>query len=212
MKIIQTLYTWGGERNNCGFSTKMEMLAYLSASYQIHKDLADYVIYTDNKALCLQAGIDEADIIEFQDGADIPGRWWNKPKLLSQKHHIDNGGGDYIHIDIDACVFSLPVVTDGYMAICEAHRSDFQRQYCKAGLPPARFLPCSGIIGFLDMQLAADYIALALNVIDNWQLPYVDFESLWTAEEITAYNILPDDSAWLVLEQGTFEHLQGGRK
>jgi hypothetical protein len=212
MKIIQTLYTWGGERNNCGFATNIEMLAYLSASYQIHKDLADYVIYTDNKALCLQAGIDEADIIEADYGIDAPGRWWNKPKILSQKHHIDNGGGAYMHIDIDACLFSLPVAEAGHDAICEAFRSGFQRQYSKAGLPPARFLPCSGLIGFMDMQLAADYIELALNVIDNWQLPYVDFESLWTAEEVTAYNILPDEAAWLVLEQGTFEHLQGGRK
>jgi hypothetical protein len=210
MKIIQTLYTWGGERNNCGFSTRQDMLGYLAASYLTHSRIADYAIYTDNKQLAERAGIKEEHIIEVD--WKIPGRWWNMGKLAAQHHHYETSETPAIHVDIDATLFDLPEREDGRRAVCEGLRGGHIMTHCQyVGLEPKTYMPRSGIIGFWDRELALEYCETALLVMHNWPRPFVDFEALWTAEELTASNLL-DAELWQLLNIDTWEHLQGGAK
>jgi len=48
-------------------------------------------------------------------------------------------------------------------------------------------------------------------MIRNWDLHYVDFESLWTVEELLLANI-SDKEDWFELDKNNFEHLQGSKK
>ena len=84
-------------------------------------------------------------------------------------------------------------------------------QYHKLGLQPKVFLPCSGLIGFNDIKLQKEYINKSIDMIRNWDLHYVDFESLWTVEELLLANI-SDYEDWFELDKTKFEHLQGSKK
>ena len=203
MKIIQT---FKDESFRCGFPTKESCLNYLKKSYSIHSKLCETIIYTDTDGYnYLSSKLPELNlqVIDFEY---IDGRFWNLPKLQAQSIQKE----PYIHVDIDATLFELPV-TDKKV-ITEMIRSNhIMFQYHKLGLQPKVFLPCSGLIGFNDISLQKEYIKSAIDMIRNWDLHYVDFESLWTVEELLLANI-SDKEDWFELDKNNFEHLQGSKK
>ena len=203
MKIIQT---FKDESLRCGFPTKDSCLNYLKKSYSIHSKLCETIIYTDaDGGEYLKSKLPEINIqvIEFEY---IDGRFWNLPKLQVQALQEE----PYIHVDIDATLFEIPV-TDKQVITEMVRSNHLMFQYHALGLQPKVFLPCSGLIGFNDMDLQKQYIASAINMIRNWDLHYVDFESLWTVEELLLANI-SEKEEWFELDKNKFEHLQGGMK
>ena len=203
MKIIQT---FKDESLKCGFPTRESCLNYLRKSYSIHSKLCETIIYTDadgGEYLKNKAPELNINIIDFEY---IDGRFWNLPKLQVQTLQIE----PYIHVDIDAMLYYIPE-TDKPI-ITEMSRSNFiMTQFSLVGLQPKTFLPCSGLIGFNDMDLQKYYINEAIKMIRNWNLRLVDFESLWTVEELLLANISEKDE-WYELDKNKFEHLQGGMK
>jgi len=85
--------------------------------------------------------------------------------------------------------------------------------YHALGLRPELRLICSGILGFRNIEFANRYALRAIEMIRNYPLTLVDFESLWSIEELLLTNMANDEGVKVYeLPDGSYEHLQGGRK
>lgn len=203
MKIIQA---FRDDSLKCGFPTREACLNYLRKSYSIHSKLCETIIYTDADGaeyLSRKAPEINIKVIDFEQ---IDSRFWNLPKLQVQELQTE----PYIHVDIDATLFELPN-TDKSVITEMLRRNFVMTQFHHLQLSPKPYLPCSGLIGFNDMDLKNKYIKLAIELVRNWPLKFVDFESMWNVEELSLANIC-EISDFYELPEETFEHLQGGQK
>ena len=191
MKIIQSLNTFGGDKLTAGFRTRRAMLAYLSGAYASHKSLGiPYMMYTDEAGADLIAGTvasEDITVIEFpilrQDSI-----------LYSGKYHVQQLQTDpYIHVDIDAAVFSLPAETDVY---CEKKRfANLGREasYFEIDCYGIRDIPCSGIIGFSNIEFKDQYIAaIYAKLADLPEHVEMTYEMCWNLEEVLLQRMIID--------------------
>lgn len=209
MKIIQSLNTFGNdpERNKCGFSTKRAMKAFMEKSYEIHKEIADYTLYTDYYGYEeVKHFINEEDIEVIEFPIILNDRIPYIGKFQVQELQKE----PYIHVDIDAILYEIPEnVKD---IICEKWRSTSHgRETAKFNIDKTGLnrIICSGIIGFTDMKFKDEYI---LKVFENFGKLENDhnitFETCFTIEETMLTRMVLDNNK-LVTTCECYNHLQG---
>jgi len=211
MNLVQVYNTSKGQNYNVGFTDRYDMVDYLRKSVSVHRQLFDSVeIYADSagSAFLEENGIPKDCMVSF-DFERIDGRFANLGKLQVHAAQSD----PYIMCDIDARIDILPD-WDGYDILTEMKRGKVvYTQFHALGLRPELWLICSGIIGFRDTELARRYACRAIDMIRNWPMALVDFESLWSVEELLLTNMANTENKTVYeLLDGSFEHLQGGRK
>lgn len=198
MKIIQSLNTFGGDRLTAGFKTRRAMLAYLSGAYAAHKALGiPYTMYTDKAGADLMSGtVAGADIMVV----DFP-IIRNDTILYSGKYFAQSlQAEEYIHVDIDATLFSLPEPADVY---CEKKRfADLGREsyYLNIDCTGIRDIPCSGLLGFSDIAFKDSYIAaIYARLADLPEHLEMTYEMCWNLEEVLLQRMILDQSKTLAV-------------
>lgn len=198
MKIIQSFNTFGGDRLTAGWKTRRAMLAYLAGAYAAHKQTGiPYTMYTDKEGAEVIAPIvDSADIVIV----DFP-IIRNDTILYSGKYFAQSLQTEaYIHIDIDATLFSLPEPADVY---CEKKRfANLGREsfYFDIDCMGIRDIPCSGLLGFTDIAFKDAYIAAIYAKIAG--LPEsveMTYEMCWNLEEVLLQRMILDQSKTLAV-------------
>lgn len=204
MRIIQTFNSDFGKNLEMGFSSRQALILFLKDSVETHLKNYDLTIYCDKDGFdFLKNHINNDVLVEFEF-KNKDGRFWNASKIEVQMIQTE----PYIHVDIDACVKDK--IEFDYV-LTEMYRTPWFQRIChKLNISPQREIPCSGILGFADMELKNKYCLGFMGFIKNWKLPYVDNECLWTIEESYLATIM--DKRALELPKESYIHLQGGMK
>ena len=204
MRIIQTYNSDFGKNLEMGFSSRQDLILFLKYSVETHLKNYDLTIYCDKDGFdFLKNHINNDVLVEFEF-KNTDGRFWNASKIEVQMIQTD----PYIHVDIDACIKDK--VEFDYV-LTEMYRTPWMQREChKLGIGYQKEIPCSGILGFADMELKNKYCIGFMDFIENWKLNYVNSECLWTIEESYLASIM--DKRALELPKESYIHLQGGRK
>lgn len=212
MKLVQTYHTYDGEKLNVGFTTFRSMIKFWNEALAIHLQNYDVEIYTDQAgydAVVNLLNIDPSKIkvIAFEL---IDDRYWNIGKF--QVHLEQNE--PYIMIDVDVKLHDIVTSIPQNTVICEMFRRGHYGLYSgKFGLKNiiSGNIPCSGLLGFGDVDFAKSYANKALDKIRNTDLNSVTFEAMWHVEEVFLANEIEDNNK-NIITFNDYIHLQGGRK
>ncbi|MCK9445788.1 hypothetical protein M0Q50_02720 [bacterium] len=209
MKIIQTYNTFGGERLNAGFSTLRSMKLYLKNSYKIHKELSDYIMYTDLEGYEKIKDIISQEHIIIFDFPIIDDRIIYIGKFQVQEIQTE----PYIHVDIDATLFELPS-TDSDIITEKLRSCNFSKEVVQLNISIDNigWIICSGLIGFNDIEFKNMYIKEIyekLKIIKN--IHDITFTLCYTLEEVLLKRLCIDNNK-TIYELNNYEHIQGKLK
>lgn len=203
MRLIQTFYTDSGKNLDMGFTSRTDMLDFLSNSIAIHQQNYELIIYTDKWGYdFLKSHGINMDVFVIHNFRRFDGRFWNAAKIDVLSIQIEK----FIHVDIDAVIYEK---FDFDYIVTEQYR--YPKSYgiavkLKLGTPVE--IVCSGLYGFADMALKNTYCDMFFNIINNWNnynIRKVDYECLWTVEEVLLTSLLAKRAD--VLPTSIFKHL-----
>lgn len=179
MKIIQSFKTFGGARMTGGQETPRAFLAKLEDTYKIHRDY-DYMMFTDSEGYKLIGNTVPCTVIDMPilayDRIVYDGKF-QAQSLMTES---------YIHVDLDAVLLSLPEYSDVW---CEKLR-DYQHtkevnDLCITANGITQ-IPCSGLIGFGDMNFQRLYLNKVFELIRNYKdLKVLNYKHCWAIEELS---------------------------
>lgn len=211
MKLIQVYCTYDGEKKNAGFTTRRSLLAFWKESIKVHKENYDLHIYTDVEGYEIIKDLhDQIHVIDFPI---IDDRFWFLPKFQAYALQTE----PFIYCDID---FKLEQVVDSLTQdsiLTERIRYSSFGRYLKlfSIKPKTMGIPCSGCLGFGDLEFLKEYIDVTISRIKEKAhiLREVEFETLWVLEELGLEELVfNNNKAFIELDEDKYTHLQGGMK
>lgn len=218
-KLIQTYNTFcvNGTADplkaSAGFETVRELLTYMKSSYEFHKKY-DYTIYTDDGGYDIVRNVIPQECIEVIQFECIDDRFPFMGKFDAYKRQKNN----FLHADLDSTVFEMPE-TDAHI-VCEKVRSiGFGRElkwanYSREDRAGISSIPCSGLLGFTDMNLKDLYVERTIQKVKSLRKSHVVNHKVHYTVEETGLQMIARDlgSSIYELPPESFEHLQGGLK
>lgn len=203
MRLIQTFYTDSGKNLDMGFTSRTDMLEFLSRSISIHQQNYELTIYTDKWGYeFLKSHGINMDVFVIHNFRRFNGKFWNAAKIDILSIQTEK----FLHIDIDAVVYEH---VDFDYIITEQYRSPKSYSISpRLKLPTPIEIVCSGLYGFADMNLKDIYCNMFFEIINNWDIyniRKIDYECLWTVEEVLLTSLLTERAT--VFPKHTFKHL-----
>ena len=162
-----------------GCETPRALVAKLESTYKVHRDY-DYMMFTDAQGYKLIGNVVPCTVIDMPilayDRIKYDGKF--QAQALMQE--------PYIHVDLDAVLLSLPDYSDVWCEKMRYYQHGQEINDLEMCVTNISQLPCSGLIGFGDMDFQKLYIKTVFDLIDKHKnLRVLNYKHCWAIEELS---------------------------